>query len=113
MTDTQIDLPWTKREIIDTTRRAAADPPMLDGGVTLWVAVSQIAWRLLALNKPGGRAPPHLEHALFQRIVRVQVALQEERDPELAFDVPLDIEVPYDPQMSGGPNGYSLPKEMN
>jgi hypothetical protein len=93
----EIELPWTKQEIIDTVRHAFDNPPRLPNGTYLGSVVTQVAWHVLVFKED--RAAPYIEHALFQRIERVRMALQEGRDPEVAFDVPLDIERPLTPQV--------------
>jgi hypothetical protein len=48
----------------------------------------------LALGRPEGRAAPYIEHALWQWLRRVYGALRDRRDPDTAYETPLDDEEP-------------------
>ena len=52
------------------------------------------AFTVLALGRPGGRAAPYIEHELWQRLRRVERALHDRRDPNAAYETPLDDEQP-------------------
>ena len=94
---------WTKRQIIDAVI-AEYRPPNFDDEsswahfITLRVLVQ------LSLRRPEGRAAPYQEDDLCRRCWRVQKALREGRDPNAAYDVPLDDEAPltYEDQLSPG-----------
>jgi hypothetical protein len=87
-----VELPWTKREVIDTViaeyRPGSAEP---------FVFVMVRMFSRLALGRPEGRAAPYLEHALCARIERVVQALCDGRDPDVAYELPLDEEAPLTP----------------
>jgi hypothetical protein len=90
-------LPWTRREIIDAVIAAYKPEPVHADlrdvltwrDVTLWGAFAR-----LALGRSGGRAAPYVEDALAKRISRVWTALKNGRDPNAAYDVPLEGEEP-------------------
>jgi hypothetical protein len=87
------ELPWSKREIIDAMI-AAYKPidPKNPVFVIHTMTVCTGIWKKLALSRAEGRAAPHIELALAERIARVYKALHEGRDPNAAYDVPLDLE---------------------
>jgi hypothetical protein len=84
-------LPWTKREIIDAVITEFR-PVNLDDELS-WASLSCVrALSRIALGHPEGRAAPHVEYALSQRIARVWTALSDGRDPNAAYEIPLDDE---------------------
>jgi hypothetical protein len=86
-----MELPWTKREIIDAVI-AEYEPPRV-GDIRSWSYFRMHAsFVRLALGRPEGRASPWEEHGLWQRIGRVWTALRDGRDPNAAYEVPLDNE---------------------
>ena len=90
---------WTKHEVIDAVV-AEYRPSDLDDTDTWAVPVCLRAFMRLALGKPEGRAPPHVEHELWRRLCRVHRALHDGRDPSAAYDVPLgDDDVPLTADM--------------
>jgi hypothetical protein len=87
-------LPWTKREIIDAV--IAEFTPVDQGDMQSWAVFSCVrALSRIALGRPGGRAAPHVEYALSLRIARVWTALHDGRDPNAAYEIPLDGEKPF------------------
>src|SRR5215831_5262266 len=92
-----MNLPWPKHAIIDAVRRALEQPSPVDFVLPDSTRAAIACGALIATRHE--RAAPYVEHALWQRIVRVAVALREGRDPELAFEIPLDIEGPLTPEV--------------
>ena len=86
----KMELPWTKREIIDAVI-AEYEPPRARAPAFFNMMKP---FMRLALGRSEGRAAPHVEHALWQFIRRVWTALRDGRDPNAAYEVPLDDEEP-------------------
>jgi hypothetical protein len=87
-------VPWTKREVIDAVLGVGYEPFDLDAPQT-WPYFRMVrAFVTVALGRPEGRASPAVEHELWQRIGRVYTALKEGRDPNAAYEMPLDNEKP-------------------
>jgi hypothetical protein len=82
-----------KREIIDVVISTYV-PARVDEPETWAFSTMMTAFMGLALGRPEGRLAPYIEQALWTRIARVFTALREGRDPNAAYDVPLEDEAP-------------------
>jgi hypothetical protein len=96
------DLPWSKRDVIDAV--IAVYRPVDRKDVSSWATlVCMEAFMRVALGRPEGRAAPYVEHELWLRIGRVHRALHDRRDPNAAYETPIDGEGPLttDMQLEG------------
>ena len=109
MTQKQNELPWTKREIIDAVISQYDDEKSRQG----WPYFILIkAFTILALGRPEGRASPYIEHALWERLRRVYRALRDRRDPNAAYEIPLDDEQPLSADDQLNAMAFPMGREM-
>jgi hypothetical protein len=85
------ELPWSRREIIDAVIAEYRPIDMKDPS-SFAILVCIAAFMRLALGRPEGRASPYVEQALHNQIKRVYAALRDGRDPNAAYDVPIEGE---------------------
>jgi hypothetical protein len=85
------NLPWSKSEIIEAVRAEIESDTEDETSIK---PVQLCAFIRLALGKPEGRASPKSEDELMQLISRVYRAIDQGRDPEAAYEVPLPDEAP-------------------
>ena len=97
-----MNLPWTKREIVDAV--VAGYRSVDENDASTWAQMQCLRiFADLALGRSDGRQAPYIEDALYARVVRAWTAINEGRDPNAAYEVPLADERPLttDDQLSG------------
>ena len=85
--------PWSKREVIDAVI-AEYKPFNVEDHKTWAFLIMYGAFIRVAVGRPEGRAAPYIEHELWLRIRRVWTALRGGRDPNAAYETPIDGEEP-------------------
>ena len=97
-----MNLPWTKREIVDAVIKGYRSVDENDASTWAQMQCLRI-FADLALGRSDGRQAPYIEDALYARVVRAWTAINKGRDPNAAYEVPLADERPLttDDQLSG------------
>ena len=97
-----MNLPWTKREIVDAVIKGYRSVDENDASTWAQMQCLRI-FADLALGRSDGRQAPNIEDALYARVVRAWTAINKGRDPNAAYEVPLADERPLttDDQLSG------------
>jgi hypothetical protein len=97
-----MNLPWTKREIVDAVINGYRSVDENDAST--WAQMQCLkTFADLALGRSDGRQAPYIEDALYARVVRAWTAINKGRDPNAAYEVALADERPLttDDQLSG------------